>query len=54
MHWTLGNTDAEDSRCRWKVQVPNHVSPGKAKAEVTIVKGGGSDTLDAEFEIKSS
>lgn len=51
MRWTLGTTEAEDSRCRWKVQVPNHVSPGKAKIEVKIVKSGGTDTLKADLEI---
>ena len=53
MRWTLGTTEATDSRCRWKVQVPKHVTPGKAKAEVKIVKGGGTDTIKAEIEIKN-
>ena len=52
MRWTLGTTQAEDSRCRWKVQVPNHVSAGKAKVEVKVVKSGGTDTLTSEMEIK--
>jgi hypothetical protein len=51
MRWTLGTSEATDSRCRWKVQVPNHVSTGKARAEVKIQKTGGSDTLKHELEI---
>ncbi|MCC7371255.1 MAG: hypothetical protein IT306_22755 [Chloroflexi bacterium] len=51
MRWTLGDTQAEDSRCRWKVQVPNHVSPGKAKVQVKVQKSGGADTLKAEIDV---
>ena len=54
MRWTLGTTQAEDSTCRWRVQVPNHVSAGKAKVEVKIVKGGGKDTLSNEIEVKAA
>lgn len=51
MRWTLGDTQAEDSRCRWKVQVPNHVAVGKAKAQVKVQKSGGADTLKAEIDV---
>jgi hypothetical protein len=54
MRWTLGTTEATDSRCRWRVQVPNHVGTGKAKAEVKIEKSGGSDTLKHELQITGS
>jgi hypothetical protein len=52
MRWTLGTTDAVKSRCTWTVEVPVHVSPGKAKIEVKLVRGDEKSTLTQEMEIK--
>ncbi|MGE3267755.1 MAG: hypothetical protein AB7P40_03335 [Chloroflexota bacterium] len=51
LRWTLGTTEAQDSRCRWKAPVPQKGAEGKASVEVKIEKSGGSDKLTAEFQV---
>jgi hypothetical protein len=54
MQWKLGDRTEEDSHCKWRVDVPNHVSAGKATTKVTVTKGKDTSTLTANFEVKAS
>lgn len=52
MRWILGDKTENDAYCRWKVEVPVHVTSGKAQVEVKIERNGKSDTLHAAIDIK--
>jgi hypothetical protein len=51
---TLGNTQEDDSRCRWSVEVPGNVGPGKAAVEVKVTRKGEASTLASEIEVKAA
>lgn len=54
MQWTLGDRAEEDSHCKWRVEVPNHVSAGRATAKITVSKGKDTSTLTANFQVKTT
>jgi hypothetical protein len=49
--WVLGDRVEDGGTCRWNVEVPVHVKPGKAGAEVNIEKNGKRTVLKADIEI---
>jgi hypothetical protein len=54
MQWTLGDKSEDESHCKWRVDVPNHVGAGKAKTKITVTKGKDTTTLTANFNVKTS
>lgn len=54
MQWSLGDKSEDDSRCKWRVDVPTSTGAGNANVKITVSKGKDSTILTSKFAVKAS